>query len=73
MSRAEFWGKKLLLAESLGTESVKAWLVAIEPEVVSFTKDGEGVIIREFSDGSFLRAQPFDLLGNKKGWVDWTK
>lgn len=73
MSRAEFWGRKLLLADSLGTETVRNLLNTAEAEIVSRKQlEGEVTII-EFTDGSFLRARPFDTPNNKMGWVDWTK
>jgi hypothetical protein len=72
MTRAEFWGRKILLADSLGLEAVKNLLNAASPEVVSIKHLDGGVTLREFADGSFLRSRPFKELGNM-GWLEWTE
>ena len=72
MTRAEFWGRKLLLADSLNSETVRNMLKAAKPEVVSNTTV-DGVTIMEFVDQSFLRATPVDTPLGTKGLVEWTE
>ncbi len=72
MTKAELWGKKLVLADSLDSETVKNVLRAAEPEIISRKREGEVTLI-EFVDGSFLRASPLDTPLGTKGLFEWSQ
>lgn len=70
MTRAKFWGRKLLLADSLNSETVRNVMGAAQPEIVSKTET-DGVILIGFTDGSFLRTRP--VFGTGMGMIEWTE
>jgi hypothetical protein len=72
MTRAEFWGRKILLADPLGLATVRNLMNAASPEIVSKKHLEGGVTLIEFVDGSFLKASPVDAPGNNMGLVEWT-
>lgn len=72
MTRAEFWGRKILLADTLSLPTVRNVLNAADPEIVSRKHLDGGITLIEFTDGSFLRARPAEGINNM-GLVEWTK
>ena len=73
MTRAEFWGRKILLADPLGLPTVKNLLNAASPEVVSIKHLEGEITLMEFTDGSFLKTSPVGVLNKKMGLVEWTE
>jgi len=69
MTRAEFWARKLVQAESLGI-NIDDMLNAMVVECVS-AGNVDGCSTTNFADGSILRVRPIMTQNGRMGQVEW--
>ena len=71
MTRAQFWGEKILTADKISQQAVRNCWDGARVEIVNTWTEND-VTFHRFTDGSVIKATPVELSDGSFGHITWT-